>query len=164
MTSSSSQISSDARLRQLVREKSDAELATTTLTALAWDAGIPAEALDVVVSHGWVILGGSVEVPFQRQAVERIVHHLAGVRGVINRITVRVPTPTPREVRERVERALNRNAGTDAGRIHIEVSREKVVLQGTVLSQAERRAAEGAALTAPGITEVENYLVVTPLS
>ena len=106
--------------------------------------------------------GGTVDVPFQRQKAERVVHHLPGVRGVINRIAVRVATPTAKDVRGRIERALIRNAGTDAERIRIQVSGDKVVLQGTVRSNAERRAAEGAAQTAPGISEVENYLVVTP--
>ena len=73
--------------------ESDAELARAALTALTWDAEIPGETLDVVVSHGWVILGGTVDVPFQRQGAERVVHRLAGVRGVINRIAVRVLTP-----------------------------------------------------------------------
>ena len=143
-------------------EDTDAELARIVLSALAWDAEIPSQTLDIVVSHGWVSLEGTVEVPFQRQEAERLVHHLPGVRGVINRITVRVLTPTPRDVGERIERALLRNAETDAERIRVQVSGDKVLLQGTVRSHAERRAAEGAALTAPGIAIVENHLVVTP--
>ena len=158
MTSLSSRIPGDAHLRQLVLE----ELDWAALTDLRRDAEIPGETLDVVVSRGWVILGGTVDVPFQRQKAERVVHHLPGVRGVINRIAVRVATPTAKDVRGRIERALIRNARTDAEPIRIQVSGDKVVLQGTVRSNAERRAAEGAAQTAPGISIVENYLVVTP--
>jgi len=140
----------------------DSELARIALTALTWDAEIPSDTLDVVVSHGWVTLGGTVDVPFQRQEAERLMHHLPGVRGVVNRIAVRLPAPTPRDVGERIERALLRNAETDAERIRVQVTGDKVVLRGTVRSYAERRAAEGAALTAPGIAEVANLLVVTP--
>jgi osmotically-inducible protein OsmY len=155
MTSLSSRIADDAHLRQLVLEA----LARAAPTAVT--AEISGETLDVVVSHGWVILGGAVDVPFQRQEAERVVHHLPGVQGVINRIGVRAATPTSKDVRGRIERALIRNAGTDAERIRIQVCGDKVVLQGTVRSNAERRAVEGAAQTAPGITKVESYLVVT---
>ncbi len=143
-------------------ERTDAELARIALTALAWDADIPIEALELVVSHGWVTLQGSVDVPFQRQEAERVVHHLAGVRGVVNRITIRQITPAPKDVKERIERALLRNAETDAGHVTVQVLGNKVDLQGRVRSYAELRAAEGAALSAPGIVEVANHLVVVP--
>ena len=143
-------------------ERTDVELARVALTALAWDADIPSAALEVVVSHGWVSLLGTVDVPFQRQEAERVIHHLAGVKGVINRITVRQTSPAPKDVKERIERALLRNAETDSRHVTVQVSGNKVVLQGKVRSYAELRAAEGAALSAPGIVEVANHLVVAP--
>jgi len=143
-------------------ERTDAELAQVVLTALTWDADIPSDAIEVVVSHGWVTLQGVVDVPFQRQEAERVIHHLAGVKGVINRLTVRLSGPAPKDVKERIERALLRNAETDSQQITVQVSGNKVVLQGKVRSYAELRAAEGAALTAPGIAEVANHLVIIP--
>ncbi|MGO8949684.1 MAG: BON domain-containing protein [Ktedonobacterales bacterium] len=143
-------------------ERTDADLAQIVLAALAWDADIPSDRLEIVVSHGWVTLQGVVDVPFQRQEAERVVHHLAAVKGVINRITVLLASPAPKDVRERIERALLRNAETDSQNITVQVSGDKVVLQGRVRSYAELRAAEGAALSAPGIVEVANHLVVAP--
>ena len=143
-------------------ERTDAELAQAALAALKWDADIRTEALEVTVSHGWVTLKGTVDVPFQRAEAERIVHRLAGVKGVSNWLTVRLVSPAPTDIQQRIERALLRNAETDAHRISVQVQGHKVILQGTVRSWAERRAAEGSALSAPGISEVENRIVVSP--
>jgi osmotically-inducible protein OsmY len=146
----------------MTAERTDADLAQMALTALAWDADIPSSGLEVVVSHGWVTLLGTVDVPFQRLEAERVVHHLQGVKGVTNRIGVRLTGSAPKDVKERIERALLRNAETDSRHITVQVSGHKVILHGKVRSYAELRAAEGAAFTAPGIAEVENHLEVVP--
>jgi osmotically-inducible protein OsmY len=75
---------------------------------------------------------------------------------------VREPQPAPADVRQRIERALLRNAETDAQHIQVEVKGHTVILRGEVRSYAERLAAEGSALSAPGITEVENEVLVSP--
>ena len=68
------------------------------------------------------------------------------------------------EVEQRhIERALVRNAQTDAQRITVEVQGSKVILHGTVRSYAEKLAAADAAWSAPGVTEVENHIVVSPI-
>lgn len=143
-------------------ERTDTALARAAVAALTWDADIRTEGLEISVSHGWVTLKGTVDVPFQRAEAERIVHRLAGVKGVKNGLTVRQASPAPKDIQQRIERALLRNAETDAQRITVDVQGHKVILQGTVRSWAERRAAEGSAFSAPGITDVENCLIVTP--
>lgn len=142
-------------------ERTDADLAQAALTALTWDADIPTSALDVTVSHGWVTLKGTVDTHFQRQQAERAIHRLVGVVGVSNQLAVRARGAAPADVKQRIERALIRNATTDAERVTVEVHGTKVILKGTVRSYAERVAAEGSALSAPGITEVENRLLVS---
>lgn len=141
-------------------ERTDTDLAQAVLTALTWDAGLSTSGMHVTVSHGWVTLKGTVDVPFQREQAERVVHHLAGVKGVSNLLAVRTIAPVPLDVKQRIERALLRNAETDARRITVEVHGHTVILKGAVRSYAERRAAEGSALSAPGITEVENQILV----
>ncbi len=54
-----------------------------------------------------------------------------------------------------------RNAETDAQRITVEVQGSKVILRGTVRSYVEKKAAEEAAWSAPGITEVDNRIVIS---
>ena len=55
-----------------------------------------------------------------------------------------------------------RNAETDARHITVEVQGSKVILRGTVRAYAEKKAAEDAAWSAPGVTEVDNRIVVAP--
>ncbi len=141
-------------------ERTDTELAQAALAALKWDADVRAEGLEVVVTHGWVTLRGVVDVQFQREEAERIIRRLVGVKGVINVLSVRASSPAMKDIKQRIERALLRNAETDAQRISVEVQGNKVILHGTVRSYAERRAAEGSAWSAPGIREVENRIAV----
>jgi osmotically-inducible protein OsmY len=80
---------------------------------------------------------------------------------VTNLITVK-PHVLPSDLKQSIERALIRNAETDAKHITVEVQGNKVVLRGTVRSYAEKQAAEDTAWSAPGVTEVDNRIVVVP--
>ena len=143
-------------------ERTDADLAKAVLNALRWDAAIPAGKVDVTVSQGWVTLKGEVEFGFQKSDAERAVRRLSGVKGVINLITVK-PRLSPSDLKQQIERALIRNAETDARQITVEVQGSKVILRGTVRSYAEKQAAEDTAWSAPGVSEVDNRIVISPL-
>jgi osmotically-inducible protein OsmY len=141
-------------------ERTDADLAKAVLNALKWGAAIPTDALDVTVSHGWVTLKGEVDYRFEKREAERAVERLSGVKGVTNLIMVR-PHPLPSDLKQRIEQALVRNAETDAQHITVEVQGSKVILRGTVRSYAEKQAAEDTVWSAPGVTEVDNRIVVS---
>jgi len=143
-------------------ERTDTDLAAAVLNALRWDAAIPAGKVDVTVSQGWVTLKGEVEYAFQKRDAERAVRRLSGVKGVSNLITVK-PQVLPTDLKQQIERALVRNAETDARRITVEVEGGKVILRGTVRSYAEKQAAEDTAWSAPGVTEVDNRIVISPM-
>jgi osmotically-inducible protein OsmY len=143
-------------------ERTDTDLASAVLNALRWDAAIPTGKVDVTVSQGWVTLKGEVEYAFQKRDAERAVRRLSGVKGVSNLITVK-PQVFPSDLKQQIERALVRNAETDARNITIEVEGSKVILRGTVRSYAEKQAAEDTAWSAPGVTEVENRIVISPM-
>ncbi|HLW00432.1 MAG TPA: BON domain-containing protein [Ktedonobacterales bacterium] len=139
--------------------RNDTDLARAARETLQWDVEVPADRLKVTVSNGWVTLDGEVEYAFQKQAAERAIKHMVGVSGVSNLIVVK-PRMTPQNLQQEIERALLRNAQIDARNIQVEVQGSKVILRGTVSSYAEQAAAASAAWAQPGITDVENLIVV----
>ncbi|MGO8949687.1 MAG: BON domain-containing protein [Ktedonobacterales bacterium] len=141
-------------------ERTDSDLALAICNALKWDAAIPTDQLDVAVSHGFVTLKGQVEWYYQREAAARVVQRLAGVKGVNNLVTV-AAHPAPADIKQRIERAMVRNAEVDADSITVSVEGNVAVLRGKVRSYAEKVAAGRTAWLAPGIVTVDNKIEIT---
>src|SRR5437899_2848126 len=125
-------------------QRPDPDIAAAVVNALRWDAAIPEGQVTVTVSKGWVTLKGEVDYQFQKIDAERAARRITGVVGVTNLITIK-PRASPSNLKESIEKALIRNAETDARRITVEVQGGKVILRGTVLSYAEKQAAEDTA-------------------
>jgi osmotically-inducible protein OsmY len=89
------------------------------------------------------------------------VRRVRGIKGVTNSIEVK-PRATPMEIRRKIEEALRRAAELDANHITVETNGGEVILRGTVRSWAERGEAERAAWWAPGVTKVDNRIIVSP--
>lgn len=137
----------------------DDEIARRVLDVLRWSTTLPADAVKVKVQGGWLTLTGAVEWNFQREAAARAVRDMSGVKGVTNNIII-TPKATPADLRDRIERALKRQAELDMNNIRVEVTDGAVTLEGKVHSLAERRVAEQAVWAAPGIREVRDRLSV----
>ncbi len=139
--------------------RSDTELAHQVVNALAWDIEVPNQKIKAKVEDGWVTLEGEVEWQFQRNAAERAVRYLGGIKGVSNMLTI-APMPSSSDVAQRIKAALHRTADFEAKRIHVTASDGKVVLTGTVRSWPERADIERAAWSASGVTTVDDRLAV----
>ena len=139
--------------------RTDTEIAQAVRHALQWDVFVPEEEISSMVSDGWVTLDGTLERWSQRDDAERAVRNLTGVKGVMNRITVKATKPAPVDVRKAIEQVLERRAEREAKRIRVDVRDGIVTLTGSVHSWAERKSVVAAARFTPGVREVTDHLV-----
>lgn len=142
-------------------ERNDEDIARAAAYVLEWHTLVPHDRVKAIVEYAWITLDGEVERRYQKRIAEEAVHHLTGVRGITNRITVK-PKGAPRQVKEKITKAFERSARLDAERIKVETHGDKVILRGVVHSWAEKREAENAAHAAPGVAEVENLIRILP--
>lgn len=142
--------------------RTDTEIASAVRNALEWDALVPNELLTSTVSDGWVTLEGEVEYWREREDAERAIMRLAGVVGVINKITISKRPVDPRELRKQIEYALERRADREAERLRLDIHDGAVDLGGRVHSWQEKRAVIGSIAHAPGVTEVVDHLRIDP--
>ena len=98
---------------------------------------------------------------FQKSSAYEAVHDLVGVRGITNLITV-TPKVRATEVKSRIEAAFRRSAEVDALKVQVETHNSTVTLRGDVRSWSERQEAERTAWAAPGVTQVENLIMIKP--
>jgi osmotically-inducible protein OsmY len=144
-----------------IDERPDPEIARDAVSRIKSELPYAWEKIRVMVRSGWVTLEGEVEWNYQRERAETAVRGVRGLKGITNSIEVK-PRVAPTEIRRKIEEALRRAAEIDAGRITVEANGSEVILRGTVRSWAEREEAERAAWWAPGVTKVDNRIIVSP--
>jgi osmotically-inducible protein OsmY len=142
-------------------KRPDPEIAREAVAAIKNQLPYSGDHIRVVIKNGLITLEGEVEWNYQRELAANAVRRLKGVMGVSNLIQVK-PRAQPAEVKRKIEEAFRRSAEVDAKHVTVETTGSEVVLQGTVRSWFERQEAERAAWAAPGVTKVDNRLVISP--
>lgn len=141
-------------------ERTDPDIAKDAVHALRVHTSVPNNVI-VTVRHGFMTLEGTVEWMFQKAAAGSAVVHLDGVKGVSNLIQVK-PSASAGRIKADIDDALRRSAEVDAQHVRVSVDGPIVTLSGQVRSWCEKQEAERAAWAAPGVTHVENLMVVAP--
>jgi osmotically-inducible protein OsmY len=142
-----------------VESHSDEDIANAALDTLKWFSNIPEEKIKFKVEDGWVTLEGTVDWHFQKRAAEKAVKELTGIKGVSNLLVIKNGIK-PENIKEKIKKAFERNAGIDADHVKVKIDGSKVTLEGTIQSWAEKYQAEIIARSAPGVTEVVDKLEI----
>jgi osmotically-inducible protein OsmY len=156
-------VANDVEVRPLgTPGRTDTEIAHAVRHALDWDVFVP-DGIRTTVSEGGVTLAGEVSYASEREAAERAVRNLAGVRQLTNQIAVNPPWPiSPAELRKSIEGALERHAEKEAKEIKLDIKGGHVTLSGTVHSWADREAVLDATRATAGVQEIEDNLALRP--
>lgn len=139
--------------------RNDVDIARSAENILQWMSYLPKDYVKVTVEKGWLTLSGDVAWDYQRAAAEVAVHHLMGVTGVSNQITLR-PRVSISVVEGDIEAALKRRAKANAPNICVVIHGTDVILSGTVHSLSERDLARHSAWSTPGVRNVTNNIIV----
>ena len=138
---------------------SDADIAKRVADIFEWNALIPRNRIEVTVEDGIVKLSGKVDWHYQKNLAFEDASKISGVLRVENRIDVQ-PAVAPADIRQRIEKAFERQADLEAEKISVKTEAGKVTLIGHVSSWEKRNLAERSAWAAPGVTKIEDKLVV----
>jgi osmotically-inducible protein OsmY len=143
------------------QKRSDEDIAGMVANVLEWNVLVPYDRVKVHVQDGVVTLSGEVDWVYQKFAAEEAVRYLMGIVSLSNQITVK-PTVKPQDLKDKIVSAFQRNALLDSRRITVETRGSWVILSGSVRSWGERAEAQWAAWAAPGVSEVENNIIISP--
>ena len=116
----------------------------------------------VSVQDATVTLTGAVDSAWEKRVARTSAEEVDGVAYVKDQMTVKNFVKRPdNELAEAVQNALLRDAYAQGGSVEVRASNGEIVLDGEVPTYDVRKAAEHVAWFTPGVTNVENLLLVT---
>ena len=140
-------------------KRDDTAVRGDVLQALMLDRLVPTT-VDAKVLGGFVTLTGTAQWQYQRDEAEFLAASVPGVFGIQNDITL-TSTSDGYDIKAGISDAFRRSARLDADELSVDTtSYGAVILAGAVSSWAEHDEAVAAAWSAPGVTEVDDRIVV----
>jgi osmotically-inducible protein OsmY len=152
----------ELRVRILSSDRrGDADLRADVRQALMLDSVVP-PGVGAEVEDGFVTLTGTASWQHQRDEADFVAANVPGVRGIRDDITL-VPARNASDIAKRIAAAFRRNALLDADDLSVSTTCfGMVTVSGVVHSWAEHDGAVAAAWAAPGVTEVDDRILVEP--
>jgi len=138
----------------------DAQITNAVDYKLLTDAALLNMQIFAKTSNGIVTLAGTADHLIAKERAVKIAQTLRGVRGVVNTITLDIPTVPDAELLKNVQSALRYDAATDAYDIQSEAKDGVVTLSGTVQSYHEMQLAEFVVKSVKGVRELKNNITV----
>lgn len=146
-----------------ITAKSDTQLKTDILNELKWDPTVDETEVGVVVKEGIVTLTGNITSYPKKLAGLDAAHRVAGVRDVVDNLTVRIPSAWVRsdeDIAKAVRHGLTWDVLVPDERITTTVAGGCATLEGNVESWAQRYDAERAVQRVTGVKSVVNHITV----
>jgi osmotically-inducible protein OsmY len=144
-------MSGDMQLKQHVEDE------------LSWEPSLDATAIGVTVKGAIVTISGHVTTFTEKQAAEKAVLRIRGVRALANELEVKLPTDSNRTDEDIARAAVSIftwHPSIPKDRIKIQVSHGLVTLEGTVDWHYQRTAAELAVEDLMGVKGVNDRITV----
>lgn len=151
-------------MRHTIVHSSDLALHDAVRAELAYDPGMDAARIGVVVNQGIVTLAGTVTNAENKSLAARTTFRVPGVRALVNHLRIDEDGMT-RWSDEAI--ALNaigwlaRKLGEAAHFIHVTVEKGHLLLSGTIKTEALKERAAKEAETVSGVGAITNAITVT---
>src|ERR1700731_4105198 len=143
--------------------RTDAAIRESVLSELKWDPKISSPDIAVAVKDGVVTLSGFVSSFWEKDAAEKAVKRVYGVRGIANDIEVKLfwQRTDPEIARDAVHE-LDSHISIPSDRIKVTVKNGWVTLEGTVDWEYQKNLAKSAVKKLKGVTGVTNNIEIKP--
>ncbi len=138
---------------------SDNEIVQEVTNAFNWNWQVPVKKVKVIVEDGWITLEGDLNWNYQREAADKSVADLVGVKGVTNNLTIHSETHNDIE-KHKIEMELVNDWSINNDKILVNVSGPIVTLCGSVDSEFQKVEAGRIAWNCVGVWIVFNELVI----
>lgn len=145
--------------------KTDAVLKKDVMDELKWEPRVNADAIGVAVKDGVVTLSGYVDSYLGKLNAEYAAQRISGVRGVVQKIEVKLPGSferTDEYIARAAADALEQDISVPEKLVKVEVENGWVTLTGEVNWEFQKDAAHDAVCCLMGVRGALNLITVKP--